>query len=385
MTSIKTKGIMFAGLTLFASFLLVGCVSASHNCEKLASMSRLEERMDTMELNNRLTRLENRMTTLEREKECLVKEKKNWMPVDQGQEQDRGITNKEEGIISNQTHGIKSNQTQEIQSGSFQACQCSDSESLLKVTKTLEGLSEKLMRAISSLENGNDTGNVLNDTKTSDSQKDKPYYSPTVCKKNMTVSDDTYVLMDLDTVKGKIVCDTKTDKGGWIVFMRRKNGDEDFFRTWAEYREGFGHSTGDFWIGNEALHNLTSSADYEMRIDFTVNGRDLYARYSSFEISNEADKYRLQLGKYSGTVGQSSGSGMEYSRNAPFSTKDRDNNGYWQGNCAVVCHGAWWYTSCHRANLMGRWNSKEVVDQVRWSTGSQWLKPSFVEMKMRRL
>ena len=33
------------------------------------------------------------------------------------------------------------------------------------------------------------------------------------------------------------------------VIMRREKGDVNFYRTWAEYRRGFGKLKGDFWIG----------------------------------------------------------------------------------------------------------------------------------------
>jgi len=33
------------------------------------------------------------------------------------------------------------------------------------------------------------------------------------------------------------------------VFQRRKDGSEDFYRDWADYRIGFGNLTGELWIG----------------------------------------------------------------------------------------------------------------------------------------
>ncbi|KAK0065208.1 BpsFReD13.1, partial [Biomphalaria pfeifferi] len=38
----------------------------------------------------------------------------------------------------------------------------------------------------------------------------------------------------------KVMCDTKTDGGGWIIFQRRINGKVDFYRNWQAYRDGFG-------------------------------------------------------------------------------------------------------------------------------------------------
>ncbi|KAH9490871.1 hypothetical protein Btru_033722 [Bulinus truncatus] len=66
----------------------------------------------------------------------------------------------------------------------------------------------------------------------------------------------------------QVMCDTKTDGGGWIIFQRRINGNVSFYRGWEEYKYGFGDfDVGEFYLGNEFIHQLTSKRHYEMRVD----------------------------------------------------------------------------------------------------------------------
>jgi ficolin len=33
------------------------------------------------------------------------------------------------------------------------------------------------------------------------------------------------------------------------IFQKREDGSEDFARSYAEYEEGFGNATGEYWLG----------------------------------------------------------------------------------------------------------------------------------------
>ena len=126
----------------------------------------------------------------------------------------------------------------------------------------------------------------------------------------------------------KVFCDMKN--GQWIVFQRRRHAQLDFNRNWTDYKEGFGDPQYEHWLGLKKINCLTFSVcAAELRIDMTdYKGIHKYAIYSSIAVHNAANKYRLDLGAYSGTAGDGM-SGCVSTRNndgMPFSTPDRDND-----------------------------------------------------------
>ncbi len=98
-------------------------------------------------------------------------------------------------------------------------------------------------------------------------------------------------------------CDQTTAGGGWTVLQKRLNGSVDFYRDWADYKNGFRNLNGEYWLGLDKIYRLTNSCDpNKLRVDLgDWQGDTKYAEYASFAISNEASKYKLSLGSYSGT------------------------------------------------------------------------------------
>ncbi|KAK1327489.1 LOW QUALITY PROTEIN: hypothetical protein QTO34_012991 [Cnephaeus nilssonii] len=176
-----------------------------------------------------------------------------------------------------------------------------------------------------------------------------------------------------------VFCDMETDGGGWLVFQRRMDGRTDFWRDWEDYAHGFGNISGEFWLGNEALHSLTSAGDYSMRVDLRAGGEVAFAQYDSFRVNSAADYYRLHLEGYHGTAGDS----MSYHSGSVFSARDRDPNNLLI-SCAVSYRGAWWYRNCHYANLNGLYGSTVDHQGVSWYhwKGFEFSVP-FTEMKLR--
>ncbi|XP_014812414.1 PREDICTED: tenascin-X-like [Calidris pugnax] len=91
------------------------------------------------------------------------------------------------------------------------------------------------------------------------------------------------------------------------VFQRRQDGGTDFWRGWEAYAHGFGNVTGEFWLGNDALHALTAGAPMELRVDLRTPWDAAFARYRDFAVAGPEDHYRLHLGAYSGTAGRTLG------------------------------------------------------------------------------
>ncbi|XP_075435151.1 ficolin-1-like [Ascaphus truei] len=166
-----------------------------------------------------------------------------------------------------------------------------------------------------------------------------------------------------------VLCDMDTDGGGWIVFQRRWDGSVDFFRDWNSYKRGFGSQLSEFWLGNDNIHSLTSSGTFQLRIDLTdFENKYSFAAYDAFGISGELENYKLILGNF---TGGSAGDSLGYHNDRPFTTKDKDNDIYGT-NCADEFKGAWWYGSCHNANLNGlylRGPHSSYADGVNWGTG----------------
>ena len=104
----------------------------------------------------------------------------------------------------------------------------------------------------------------------------------------------------------QVLCDMTTDGGGWTVFQRRLDGSVDFYLDWAAYKRGFGDLNGEFWLGNDNLHRVTAADDVELRVDLEDFDGDIrYAEYTTFKVADERDKYRLMIGGFSGTAGDS--------------------------------------------------------------------------------
>ena len=175
-----------------------------------------------------------------------------------------------------------------------------------------------------------------------------------------------------------------------MVFQRRMDGTEDFYRGWNDYVKGFGDFNGEFWLGLNKIHRLTQAANTTLRVDLAdFEGETRYAKYTMFQVLDSSTKYQLNIGGYSGDAGDSM-IPSDYGHNGTkFTTKDQDNNLKSSLNCAEQYKGGWWYSNCHRANLNGLYlsgahtNFAEGVNWYDWRGHNYSLKIS--EMKLKHI
>ncbi|CAL1588101.1 unnamed protein product [Knipowitschia caucasica] len=201
-------------------------------------------------------------------------------------------------------------------------------------------------------------------TSTADAPTEPPFISFPVTKTPGPWRDCQHVLSSGEGISGIYLlrpqgtntlfqawCEQSHAQGGWTVIQRRQDGSVNFFRTWEQYKQGFGNLDGEYWLGLEHLYWLTKQGQYKLRLTLEDwQGRQVFAEYDSFHLEPETDWYRLRLGHYQGTAGDS----LSWHNNKAFTTLDRDKDSY-SGNCAHFQKGGWWYHMCAHSNLNGVW------------------------------
>ena len=98
-----------------------------------------------------------------------------------------------------------------------------------------------------------------------------------------------------------VYCDMTTDGGGWTIIQKRKDGSVDFNLMWIDYKNGFGNLNGEFWLGLEKIHRLTSTDANTLKIAMkSFSGEKKQASYSLFSVGDEASGFMLTAKNYIG-------------------------------------------------------------------------------------
>jgi len=175
----------------------------------------------------------------------------------------------------------------------------------------------------------------------------------------------------------KVFCDQETSGGGWTLIQRRSDGKEDFNQNWAAYKSGFGSVNGEFWLGNDHLHELTKENTTMLRVDlWDIYGQYWWAEYDTFSVDDETHGYSVQFHGYQGNASDAMAS---YHQSMKFSTRDNDQD-LSNTNCADSYQGGWWYSHCQHVNINGKY-----ALGLTWydSLENEWIALSKVEMKVR--
>ena len=176
-------------------------------------------------------------------------------------------------------------------------------------------------------------------------------------------------------------CECAAD-GIWTVIQKRFDGSVDFYRNWTEYKEGFGNSNCEFWLGNDIIHQMTANEEYILKIYLTDwDNVTKYAVYHKFRMEGESSGYRLEIDDYSGDAGDSM---KDRHDGLKFSTKDRDNDDVSDISKAYEFHGAWWYGYLTESNLNGQYLGPDVDGEngIMWLTFNNSYTYSMKETKM---
>lgn len=176
-------------------------------------------------------------------------------------------------------------------------------------------------------------------------------------------------------------CDMDTTLGGWLLILRRQNGEVNFKRLWQDYKLGFGNIVNEYYLGNDNIFLLTNQKLYELRVDlWDFTGNRVYALYKKFYIDGERDNYRLHIDSFEGSAKDS----LRTHDRSMFSTPDRDNDDYLGYDCAREWMAGWWFNNCWFAFLTGPYYNISDV-RYRGISWNDWKHEQLarVEMKIR--
>ena len=141
---------------------------------------------------------------------------------------------------------------------------------------------------------------------------------------------------------------------GWIIIQRRVDACVSFERSWDEYAAGFGDVDGSFWLGLDAIHDLTTEQPMSLQIDVVpFNLPAVSIPYQQFHVDDAASEYLLNITSDTDSPGSNNlYNSFNYNSGSKFSTYDNDNDNL-GSNCASDRKAGWWFYRCTLMNLNG--------------------------------
>ena len=151
------------------------------------------------------------------------------------------------------------------------------------------------------------------------------------------------------------------------TIQRRISDSVDFDRDWDEYVNGFGEADGNYWMGLEEIHQLTTTHDVGLDINIvTFEGDPFTLKFETISVGNAASNYTMTFTGYSQSSDRVKFPLFNSNYNGlMFTTRDRDNDLKPVTNCASdISKGGWWYHGCGHINLNGNYEGDVTVTRT---------------------
>ncbi|XP_019953829.2 angiopoietin-related protein 4-like [Paralichthys olivaceus] len=183
-----------------------------------------------------------------------------------------------------------------------------------------------------------------------------------------------YTIQPKSSEPFNVLCEMTSD-AGWTVIQKRQDGSQNFNQLWESYKRGFGSLNGEFWLGLENIHSLSTQGQYVLQVELSGRAGEQQTTRYQFNLDGEEKKFAVHLEQEASPGAQeeiftTGASGVS------FSTADRDNDLSEDVNCAELLSGGWWFSGCGESNLNGRYPRRPSVLRKRnhgrqemfWST-----------------
>ena len=185
-------------------------------------------------------------------------------------------------------------------------------------------------------------------------------------------------LFFLASLGSVIITPCLEQEDGWIIIQRRVDASVSFERSWDEYAAGFGDVDGSFWLGLEALHDLTTAQPMSLQIDIVpFNIPAVSIPYQQFHVGDAASEYLLNITSDTDSPGSNNlYNSFSYNSGSKFTTYDNDNDNHGL-NCAAHRKAGWWFDRCTLMNLNGVYGGTSEI--THYNMRMQYLSDSINE------
>jgi len=173
----------------------------------------------------------------------------------------------------------------------------------------------------------------------------------------------------------QVGCEDGEDmNGAWTVIQRRgqyRNPQDYFYRTWDQYKNGFGSVDKEVWLGLQNMADLTKEGEWQLQVEMTDwDGQTYFGLYNRFNVG-QGPKFQLGVSGFDNSK-STLGDSLTGDNGNSFGTKDKDQDTWSGGYCGQIYRGGWWYGPCGLININGvNFAQQELKDRkgMTWYHG----------------